>query len=31
MIIAIATTHSDPGYVEPMLNTILDGLTRTRR
>jgi AcrR family transcriptional regulator len=31
MIIAIATIHSDPGYVEPMLRTILDGLTRTRR
>jgi hypothetical protein len=26
MIIAIATIHRDPGYVEPILQTALDGL-----
>jgi AcrR family transcriptional regulator len=26
MIIAIATIHSDPGYLEPILQTALDGL-----
>ncbi len=26
MIIAIATIHGDPGYLEPILQTTLDGL-----
>jgi hypothetical protein len=26
MIIAVATIHSDPGYLEPILRTALDGL-----
>jgi AcrR family transcriptional regulator len=26
MIVALATTHGDPGYLEPMLQTMLDGL-----
>jgi AcrR family transcriptional regulator len=31
MIIAIATIHSDPNYVEPILHTALDGLRATPR
>lgn len=27
MTCAIATTHGDPGYLEPMLQTMLDGLS----
>jgi hypothetical protein len=26
MIVAIAKTHGDPDYVEPMFQTMLDGL-----
>jgi AcrR family transcriptional regulator len=31
MIVAIATIHSDPTYVEPILQTALDGLRSTPR
>ncbi len=31
MIVAIATIHSDPSYVEPILQTALDGLRATPR